>query len=43
MESPMLYLYYKYLDFFKMRPSSIEDMVDGLIYMDIMQKVGSNG
>jgi hypothetical protein len=30
-----VFLYYKYLDFFKSVPSSLDDMIDGLIYINL--------
>lgn len=30
-----VFLYYRYLDYFKTIPSSVDDMVDGLIYIHL--------
>ena len=30
-----VYWYYKYLDYFKNIPSSLDDMIDGLIYIHL--------
>ena len=31
-----IFLYYRYLDYFKNIPSSLDDMIDGLIYIHLM-------
>ena len=33
-----LFLYYKYKDYFKSAPSSLDDMIDGLIYIHLMTR-----
>lgn len=31
-----LFLYYRYVDYFKTHPSSLDDMIDGLIYIHLI-------
>ena len=31
-----LFLYYKYVDYFKNIPSNLDDLIDGLIYIHLM-------
>ena len=33
-----VFWYYRYLDYFKNIPSSLDDMIDGLIYIHLMSK-----
>lgn len=33
-----VFLYYKYLDYFKNIPSSLDDMIDGLIYIHLINQ-----
>jgi hypothetical protein len=33
-----VFWYYRYLDYFKIIPSSLDDMIDGLIYIHLMSK-----
>lgn len=30
-----IFLYYRYVDYFKTHPSSLDDMIDGLIYIHL--------
>ena len=31
-----VFLYYRYVDYFKTHPSNLDDMIDGLIYIHLM-------
>ena len=33
-----IFLYYRYLDYFKNIPSSLDDMIDGLIYIHLISR-----
>ena len=33
-----LFMYYKYKDYFKSAPSSLDDMIDGLIYINLISR-----
>ena len=33
-----VFLYYRYVDYFKNTPSNLDDMIDGLIYIHLMNQ-----
>ena len=33
-----IFLYYRYVDYFKTHPSNLDDMIDGLIYIHLINQ-----